>query len=479
MKNIYIVLILLALLSVSIICKQQENFISNNLAIVKTSNNQFNDPNIDLTNWGCGKGWISKPFTIPAAKNVTNDRKDDAYITYDYSYVVNPKYRFHPENKHQITFLLNKKKFGTDIRVSGSNSTFNDISITKDTIIRTDRFNKVLKLDQTRKQVTVESGVLLKDLNDHLAEVGLTVPVYTDLNHSVGGAVSLGVHGCCATMGSIASYVVDITMVLADGKIKTYTKKDKEFKALTTGLGCLGFIYSVTLQCIDNFVVRHEEILANWEDVYPNLKNYLDSNNLLQVYLLDVHNPKLPCVLFLRKKVKSMNVMDYLPNTNRNLKIGYAHEILGNDVSGDYTVQELGISLKHLDNAIKDIVALAKGYKYEFDLDSQFPVIIKFSGKDKKSYLSGSKCNVNCWISLYNDIKDLNKDCLDKMTKEVEDKLIVQYKARPSYETRNNLNEEKMSWLYGHDYRDFQYIRDRMDHERLFTNDYVKRVIGK
>jgi len=472
MKNIYFVLTMVILLFITIICKniKEEFVIQNSSNTINTDLNYLHENNVD------------KPLFIVASKNVTNDRKDDAYVTYDLSHTVNPKYRFHPENINQVSFILKSKKFGTNIRVSGNHNTFNDISITKDTIIRTDKFNKILNINKSKKQATVESGVLLETLHNELLKNYMSLPILPEsMTHSVGGAISTGVHGSCVNEGTLSSYIVDITMVLPSGKIQTFTKKDKEFKALTVGLGCLGFIYSVTLQCIEPFTVRHEEILSNWEDIQMNIQSYLDSNSLLQIYITDPYNEKLPCVLFLRKKIdmKSGEKQEYSEDYNRNLKIGESHKILGKDIRGSYTEQEIGVSPKYLNSSIQDIILHMKNYKHEFELTTKFPIIIRFSGKDKNSYLSTtSKKNITAWISIYNDVEDVKKDCLDKMSKEIEDQLILQYKGRPNYSKRNFLDQEKMSLLYGHCYRDFQHVHNLLDPERLFTNDYIKRVIG-
>lgn len=493
MENIYIVLTLFALLLVCVICQSDENEIQENFIIQNESSttDQLNPKDYLLY---LPENELHNPI-IPAAKNITNDIYGPAYTTFDLSHSVKPKYRFHPENKHQVSFILNKKKFGTNIRVSGSNNTFNDISITRDTIIRTNRFNNILNINETNKQVTVESGVLLKDLNESLLNKGLSLPVIPEcMDHSVGGAISTGVHGTCIHNGSLSSYLINITMVLPTGKIKTFTKKDNEFKALTTGLGCLGFIYSVTLQCVNPFVVRHEEIRSTWHEVLPNLKLYLESNPLLQIYILDPYDTNLPCVLFLRKGMNVdkenptfenyvatdyNNVFEFTQN-GRNIRIGEGSKIIGRDIDGEYTEQEIGVPLKHLKDSIQNVITYIREAKKKYDLVSKYPVIIRFSGKDTNSYLSASsKINTTAWISIFNDAKDVQKDCLTEMSNEIEDRLILKYKGRPNYSKRNHLNEEKMSWLYGHCYRDFQYVRNSMDSERLFTNEYIKRVIGE
>lgn len=474
MENIDFVLIIATILCILIFCNQKniESFIIQNIS---STTNRL-DPSDYMVY--LPENELHNPI-IPAAKNITNDRNDNTYTTFDNSLMVNPKYRFHPENKHQVSFIIKKKKFGTDIRVSGSNNTFNDISITKDTIIRTNKFNKILEINKKNKTVSVESGVLLNNLQIELLENKLSLPIIPEsMTHSIGGAISTGVHGSCIDNGSFSSYIIDITMVLPSGKIQTFTKKDKELKALTTGLGCLGFIYSVTLQCVDPFDIRHEEILSNWNEILPNIKTYLDSNNLLEIYITDPYDKTLPCVLFLRKKI-SQNQKIIQPNYDRNLKIDNAHNILGNDIQGNYTEQEIGVSIKYINDAINDVVNHVNDAKLNSNLKSKYPIIIRFSKNDNDSYLStSSKRNLTAWISIFNNSDDAKKDCLDKITKEIEDNLILKYKGRPNYSKRNHLDQEKMSWLYGHCYRDFQYVRNTLDPERLFTNEYIKRVIG-
>ena len=64
------------------------------------------------------------------------------------------------------------------------------------------------------------------------------------------------------------------------------------------------------------------------------------------------------------------------------------------------------------------------------------------------------------------------------MLKEIETILIHKYRARSAYEQINYLQVPQMVALYGHGFHDFQAIRNQLDSERIFTNEYIRERLG-
>ncbi|KAH9613277.1 hypothetical protein KSS87_005425 [Heliosperma pusillum] len=124
-------------------------------------------------------------------------------------------------------------------------------------VISTKNLNKVLNFDVEQQTMTVQSGMVLKQLIDEAAKVGLALP------HSpywagvtVGGMISTASHGSSLHgLGSaVHDYVVGLTIVSPGGLDDDYVKVrklgvgDEDLKAAKVSLGVLGVISKVTFK---------------------------------------------------------------------------------------------------------------------------------------------------------------------------------------------------------------------------------------
>ena len=201
--------------------------------------------------------FVKNPNRNNATNNKNNIPIDYAYYSFDGSNKANPKNSHHPTSLEEIQQIIKDSK-GRKIRVSGGSHTFNDISISNDIILRTDKLNKVLNLDKKKKQITVQSGITLRELNIFLEDNNLSLSVLPAIAaQTVGGILGTSTHGSCRDFGSMGSMLVDATIVKFDGTVIKIDKTNSMFKALSANLGCLGAVYSITFQCEDLFAIKH------------------------------------------------------------------------------------------------------------------------------------------------------------------------------------------------------------------------------
>ncbi|HWE54095.1 MAG TPA: D-arabinono-1,4-lactone oxidase [Acidimicrobiales bacterium] len=116
--------------------------------------------------------------------------------------------------------------------------------------------------DRETGTVTVGAGTALHRLNDLLAGTGLALTNMGDIDvQTISGAISTGTHGTGESFGGIATQVVGLELVLADGSIVTCsaTERPELWSAARVGLGALGIITKVTLSCVPLFSLRAEE----------------------------------------------------------------------------------------------------------------------------------------------------------------------------------------------------------------------------
>src|SRR6218665_127151 len=90
---------------------------------------------------------------------------------------------------------------------------------------------------------------------------------------SISGAISTGTHGTGAGFGGLATQVVGITMITAAGDFLRIDEEQNSemLPAAALGLGALGIIVEVTLQCVPSFVMQAIDEPAPLADVLATL----------------------------------------------------------------------------------------------------------------------------------------------------------------------------------------------------------------
>jgi FAD/FMN-containing dehydrogenase len=111
-------------------------------------------------------------------------------------------------------------------------------------------FDEVVSLDAARREVTVQSGITWRELQEYIDPHDLSVRIMqTYANFTVGGSLSVNVHGRYIGHGPIISSVMAIELVLADGTVVPASREENSelFFAAIGGYGGIGVISEVTL----------------------------------------------------------------------------------------------------------------------------------------------------------------------------------------------------------------------------------------
>ncbi len=138
-------------------------------------------------------------------------------------------------------------------------------------------FNKIVKIDTTKKEITVQAGIRWRDIQKVIDPLNLSIKIMqTYSNFTVGGAISVNCHGRYIGHGPIISSVLELKIITANGDIIIANREVNQevFNAAIGGYGGIGVIAEATLKLVDNEKVERFHQVMDIEDY----KVYFDKN---------------------------------------------------------------------------------------------------------------------------------------------------------------------------------------------------------
>ncbi|HXW46379.1 MAG TPA: D-arabinono-1,4-lactone oxidase [Streptosporangiaceae bacterium] len=185
---------------------------------------------------------------------------------------------------------------GLTIRMTGSGHSFTPVAATSGVLLRPGRLTAVRSIDNAAGTVTVEAGCPLHVLNAELLARGLSLANMGDIQvQTVSGATQTGTHGTGRDVGGMAAQVAGLELVLADGSIVTCSADapgggltvpgaDGLFDAARVGLGALGIVTAVTFRVVPAFLLQAREEPMTWSRVISELDELTADNEHFEFY---------------------------------------------------------------------------------------------------------------------------------------------------------------------------------------------------
>ncbi|MGW4593986.1 D-arabinono-1,4-lactone oxidase [Streptomyces sp. NPDC004457] len=176
---------------------------------------------------------------------------------------------------------------GLRVKAVGTGHSFTSIAATDGVLIRPQLLTGIRTIDRASMTVTVEAGTPLKRLNAALAREGLSLTNMGDImEQTVSGATSTGTHGTGRTSGSIAAQIKALELVTADGSVLTCSGKENPevFAAARIGLGALGVVTAVTFAVEPLFLLTAREEPMSFERVLAEFDQLWTENEHFEFY---------------------------------------------------------------------------------------------------------------------------------------------------------------------------------------------------
>jgi L-gulonolactone oxidase len=174
---------------------------------------------------------------------------------------------------------------GVRVKAIGAGHSFTGAAMTNGVLLSLDAMDRVEHVDVVTGRVTVQAGIRLHVLNDRLAEVGLAMPNLGDIAvQSIAGAIATATHGTGAAFGNLATTVVGMELVDGAGRVVRLSEGDERLQAARVGVGALGIVTEVTLQCVPAFRLHARETIEPLADVLADVDALFASADHAELY---------------------------------------------------------------------------------------------------------------------------------------------------------------------------------------------------
>jgi len=395
---------------------------------------------------------------------------------------------------------------GLRIKAVGAGHSFSGIALAPDVQLDLHDLSGVIRVDRAARQVTLAAGTPLHRLERLLAPHGLALANMGDIDRqSISGAISTGTHGTGSALGGLASQVVALTLVAGDGSLLRVsgTENADLLPAAALGLGALGIIVDVTLQCVPGFLLR---ALENTEPLEGVLESYLERSRAADHFeffwfphtesALTKTNTRLPlgAVRAPRGRVSRWIDDELLANgayrgicalgaLQPALVPGFnrlAERLSGRreytDVSARVFVtnrtvrfreMEYALPLALVPGALAEVRALIERRGWRIS----FPIEVRSAAADDL-WLSTAAGRETGYIAVHRYYRENHTEYFQAV-----EEIMRAHGGRPHWGKIHYADADALREVYPR-FDDFRRVRDRLDPEHRFSNPYLERVLG-
>jgi FAD-linked oxidoreductase len=413
-----------------------------------------------------------------------------------------------PRSPEEVVEVLARAQAeGMPVKAVGAGHSFTATAVTEGLQLRLDALSGLTEVDLPRRRVRVLAGTPLHVLNPALQALGLALPNLGDIDRqTISGAISTGTHGTGIRLQGIAAAVSGLTMALADGSTLTCSAEvnPEVFQAARVGLGALGVILEVELQCVPAFRLHAREGGEDLFAVLDRIQQEVDSNDHLDMHwfphtdrVLVKRNNRVgegegPAELaswraWLDDDLLSNRVFELtnrasarwpgiVPRLNQvTSRVLSSREYTGDSwrvfcatrdvrfVESEYAVPRA---------AVTDVLQELRAWITTHEVSLPFPVEVRFVGSDDV-WLSTAYERDNAYIAVHQYHRMEHEPYFAAF-----EAIVGEHAGRPHWGKLHTLDAQALRALYPR-FEDFVAVRDRLDPQRRFANAYLTRVLGE
>ncbi len=397
-----------------------------------------------------------------------------------------------------VAAVSSARTSGSQVKVVGAGHSFSACTLTdagrRSIMLNLDRLDSVLSWPSANSTtVRVEAGIRVHALNALLLGRGWALPnVGAIAQQSVAGATQTGTHGTGRNLGSMSTQIRAMKLVLANGSIveTSPTQRPELFAAARVGVGALGVVVEVELAVVPKFKLRRVLIPYDLDDLLKDLPQLNEKYERLQWYYTPYTKN---ASLLLRVPVPidtpitgcwPGDLSALAAEQNQSECVDWSFKALCHEADDAtlYTEMEYFVDAKHAPALVADFRAFQESVRGEANCTADTQCSL-FTG------LRYAKSD-DIWLSpMYNrDIAVLSMIVLGTATQSGPQRVVrlfdrgleaiaAKYGGRPHWGKLNFATHADLKPVYPK-FDAFRELRERMDPQGMFLNDYLRRVLG-
>ncbi|MEV8212372.1 D-arabinono-1,4-lactone oxidase [Leifsonia sp. NPDC077715] len=395
---------------------------------------------------------------------------------------------------------------GMRIKPVGAGHSFTGIAVAPGVQLDLEDLTGIVDVDLERGRVTLAAGTHLHQLPRLLGPHGLALENMGDIDRqTIAGATSTGTHGTGGSFGGLATQVVGVTLVTGEGELLRIdeTQNADLLPAARLGLGALGVIVDVTLQCVPAYLLQAVE---RPEPLQETLDSYLSRSaeeDHFEFYwfphtetALTKTNTRLPLTAERAPLSRMGRWVDdellangvyrgvcavgtvapaIIPPFSR-----LAQRMTGNRDFTDHApsvyVTNRGVRFREMEyalprEAVPGALAEVKALIERRGWRISFPIEVRSAAADD-NWLSTAYRRESGYIAVHRYFRENHREYFHAV-----EEILVAHEGRPHWGKLHTRDADDFRSLYPR-FDDFVAVRDRLDPERRFENAYLRRVLG-
>jgi FAD-linked oxidoreductase len=395
---------------------------------------------------------------------------------------------------------------GKQLKAVGAGHSFTGCAAPEQVMIRLDGLAAITQADRRSGRVTVGAGTGLRKLNAGLAAFDLAMANLGDIDRqTVSGAISTGTHGTGAHLGGLATQVVGLELVTADGSVLSCSAEENPdvFAAARISVGALGVITSLTLQCVPAFLLRAQEMPLPLAEVLGGFDEFADGNDHFEFYWF----PHTDVALTKRNnrvgpgigpspvgRMRSWVDDELLSNrvfeltnrlaTRRPGLVPRINQIASKalaareyvDASYKVFCSERDVVFRESEYAVPredvvDVVRELRGWLERSGERIPFPIEVRVAAADD-IWLSTAYGRETAYVAIHQYHRLAHQRYFEAF-----EQIVSEVGGRPHWGKLHTLGVEELRTRYPR-FDDFLAVRDRLDSHRAFANPYTRQVFG-
>jgi L-gulono-1,4-lactone dehydrogenase len=390
---------------------------------------------------------------------------------------------------------------GGGVRAVGSGHSFTDAACTSGTMLDLGELQQVVDADPAGGLVTVEAGITLHRLGRELAARGLALENQGDIDaQTLAGATATATHGTGVRFRNLSAGIVAVRLVTAAGELLELDGGD-DLLAARVSVGALGVVTAITLRCVPRFTLHRHDAPRPLADTLDRLDEHVDRNDHFEFWVFpytrtaltrtcrrsgEAPTPPPAWRRRLQEDVIENRLLELVcragraaPRTVPQLNglvtramsesrvEDSSHNVFATRRRVRFNEMEYAVPRAHARQAIERALEAIERPR----LPIAFPLEVRFAAGDD-ALLSTAHERDTCYIATH-QYRGMEFETCFRAIEAVMD----EYGGRPHwgkrhYQTAATLAERYPGWDR------FLAVRARLDPDGVFTNDYVRRVLG-